>query len=48
MRRWLYWPFYTVCYLLWLAFGWSVWMLVRLLRLPSCEEYGVEWREEEE
>jgi hypothetical protein len=31
MRRWLYWPFYTVCYLLWLAFGWCVWMVVRLL-----------------
>ena len=48
MRRWVYWPFYTFCYLLWLTFGWCVWTAVRLLHLPHCREYGVVWTEEEE
>ena len=45
MRCWVYWPFYTFCYLLWLVFGWSVWMAVRLLHLPQCEPFGVTWKE---
>ena len=44
MRRWVYWPLYTFCYLLWVAFGWCVWTAVRL---PQCQEYGVVWREGE-
>jgi len=45
MRRWVYWPFYFVCYSLWFVFGWSVWQFVRLLHLPRCRDYGVVWRE---
>ncbi len=45
MRKWVYMPFYAACYLLWLAFGWTVWMLVRALHLPHCKDYGVVWRE---
>jgi hypothetical protein len=47
VRRYIYIPFYAFCYVLWLAFGWCVWMAVRLVRLPRCREYGVVWREEE-
>jgi len=47
MRHFIRWSFYFVCYALWLAFGWCVWQLVRLLHLPRVEHYGVTWREED-
>ena len=47
LRKYVYMPFYAVCYLLWLTFGWCVWQLVRLLHLPRVEHYGVTWREED-
>ena len=47
MRRYVYMPFYALCYLLWLTFGWCVWNAVRLLHLPPCKDWGVTWRGEE-